>query len=53
MSAPLDILVWYAPKDRWLAALAEGWKLPWIVSEMEHAGHGQYSIMLTKDAPCP
>jgi hypothetical protein len=40
-----------APRDRFLALLAAGWELPWIVQPM--AGpHGHYSVLLTRaDAP--
>ena len=40
-----------APRHQWLAHLAAGWQLPWIVEPM--AGHhGEYSVLLTRsDAP--
>lgn len=35
----------YAPRDRFLALLAQGWRLPEIVEPI-HGHHGYYSIIL-------
>jgi len=39
----------FAPVDQFLALLADGWELPWVVEPM--AGHhGAWSILLTRSA---
>jgi hypothetical protein len=38
----------YAPRDRFLALLAAGWSLPFIV-EPAPGHHGHYSIILERD----
>ena len=40
------MLILYAPKDQWLALLAAGWSLPWIV-DVDRSGH---SVLLERDA---
>lgn len=42
----------YAPRDRWLVLLAQGWRLSneFVVGPMEHAGHGHYSILVWRPA---
>ena len=38
----------FAPRERWLAYLAAGWQLPFVVEPAaEH--HGHYAILLTRD----
>ena len=37
--------VLYAPRDRWLALVAQGWRLPFVVEPM-HGHHGTYSVLL-------
>lgn len=39
------MLVLYAPRDRWLALVAQGWRLPFVVEPM-HGHHGTYSVLL-------
>ena len=38
--------VLYAPRNEWLALLAQGWVLPWIV-DVDRSG---YSVLLERDA---
>ncbi|HYF35509.1 MAG TPA: hypothetical protein VD994_09490 [Prosthecobacter sp.] len=40
----------YAPLHRWLVLLCQGWTLPWIVEPMEHHGHGERSVLMTRPA---
>ena len=42
------LVIYYAPINEWLALLADGWRLPWIVDRMR-GSHGAYSIMLERD----
>lgn len=44
-----DFLVLYAPLDGWVALLATGWRLPFVVEPMR-LHHGTYSILLEKAA---
>ena len=39
------MLVVYAPRDQWLALLAEGWRLPWIVATCDVGG---WSVLLER-----
>lgn len=39
----------YAPRNQFLALLAQGWRLPFIVEPMQ-AHHGKYSILLERQA---
>jgi len=39
------MLILYAPKDQWLAWLAEGWRLPWIV-QTDRSG---WSVLLERE----
>lgn len=36
------------PRDRWLLALLDGWRLPWIVQQ-SIGHHGRYSVTLERD----
>ena len=36
----------YAPRDEWLALLARGWRLPWVVAA-DRSGH---SVLLERPA---
>ena len=46
---PWPLLVRYAPRDGWLALLADGWRFnDWIVEPMG-GWHGTWSILVTKD----
>lgn len=38
----------YAPLDRFLVLLADGWHLPFIVEPMR-GNHGRYSILLERE----
>lgn len=40
-------VIYYAPRNRFLALLAQGWSLPFIVEPMM-AHHGRYSILLER-----
>lgn len=40
--------VFYAPNNQFLALLAQGWRLPFIVEPMI-AHHGKYSILLERE----
>lgn len=42
-----DLLALYAPRRRFLALLAQGWELPFVVEPMP-GGHGAHSILLTR-----
>ena len=42
-----DLMVLYAPRNRFLAPLAEGWQLPFVVEPML-GSHGEYSILLER-----
>lgn len=44
--AVTDSLVLYAPRDRFLVLLCEGWRLPWIV-QTERSG---WSVLMWKPA---
>ena len=39
----------YAPRNRFLALLARGWRLPFVVEPMP-AHHGAYSVLLERAA---
>jgi hypothetical protein len=39
------MLILYAPVDGWLALVAAGWSLPWIV-QADRSGH---SVLLERD----
>ena len=39
------MLILYAPANGWLALLAQGWRLPWIV-QAERSG---WSVLLERD----
>lgn len=41
------MLILYAPRDCWLALVADGWALPWIV-DTDRSG---YSILLEREGP--
>lgn len=41
------MLVLFAPRDRFLALLAAGWSLPFVV-EPAPGHHGRYSIILER-----
>lgn len=45
-SGSSDGWVLYAPRDRWLALVAQGWRLPWVV-EPDRSG---WSVLLERDA---
>ena len=36
------------PLDRWLVALASGWRLPWIVEPMR-GHHGYWALLMTRE----
>jgi hypothetical protein len=40
------VLIMYAPLDSWLLRLAEGWRLPWIVT----ADRSGWAVLLEKAA---
>lgn len=39
----------FADRDHWLAMLARGWRLHFVVDVMP-GGHGDYSVMLWRSA---
>ena len=39
------IYYYHFPRDRWLIALLDGWRLPFVV-EPAMAHHGRYSVTL-------
>ena len=44
--SPHTLLIMYAPVDAWLALVAAGWSLPWIVAA-ERSG---WAVLLEKAA---
>ena len=50
MTCPDATLYLYAPRERWLALLADGWELPFVVAPMP-GGHGHHSILLSRSPP--
>lgn len=39
----------YAPRDRFLALLADGWRFPDDVAEEMAAHHGHWSVLLVRE----
>jgi len=41
-----DILTIYAPVERWLALLADGWRFPDDIAQPMHGPHGAWSVFM-------